>query len=382
MSDSEPQPNPQEIGVEGLFENIKKAESQATDPSEPFGLGRLSPTNPEYKLLIASGVSEQEIDQGHLPRKTLLDAGLVFKNILGGGEKPIFKVEINGIDFGKLKFLTQDQLDQVRRYQQEHAERFFSEDADLEEIRHDMLSFLTAATSPSKSTFSIHPVNVFGTISAAMDRRRGPYERYAGTAKDWETAAKFMQSQSFTSIAQRVDWETKFIVDECADIYPYQKPSDNLLAQEQRGINLHVLNPRFQALRGTPSPFLDSGFHFGHNPDVTIYDGRLTSRLNMANVHLLSRGLNEIGEGVGSHDQHYITAAEYYRSVYPKAEAERETVQASEDILFRADQGFSREEMNKRLQERFLEKVKDWQTQLQRTKTLRSRLSSIKNRFR
>lgn len=71
----------------------------------------------------------------------------------------------------------------------------------------------------------------------------------------------------------------------------------------------------------TPSPFLNSGYHFRSNLDVTLYpyNPANTRRINGVTVHLLSRGVDEIGGSMNtSHDQTYITASEYTEEVYKK----------------------------------------------------------------
>lgn len=69
---------------------------------------------------------------------------------------------------------------------------------------------------------------------------------------------------------------------------------------------------RIAKLLGEPSPFLDSGFVFNENIDLTFYPPEQANplRLNIAVVHLLSRGICETGSGPES-DQKYITARQY-----------------------------------------------------------------------
>jgi hypothetical protein len=81
-----------------------------------------------------------------------------------------------------------------------------------------------------------------------------------------------------------------------------------------RGVPFSLYPTRFNILRGEFSPFLDSGFQFGNNLDITLHpnDHEKTLRLNMVTVHLLSRGLSETGESQnGSHDQTYMTPSEF-----------------------------------------------------------------------
>jgi len=232
-------------------------------------------------------------------REALLTAGFVFLNKLGGGEKPIIDAMIpfgdKLLDVGSKVLLTNPELDAVFAYQRLHPDQFGTGNLCMQELREDMLAFLKEAEDACSN---IMKENIRACRAALLLIERDR------TYSDQDRQVLL----SFFDYVQSVSGFPG-LIGECVA---------GLDILTVRGIPIEVLPSRYQVLNGIASPFLNSGLHFGLNQDVTLYpnDPTRTRRLNMAVVHLLSRGLNEMGESSNSsHDQRYITSAEYIREV-------------------------------------------------------------------
>ncbi len=206
------------------------------------------------------------------------------------------------LDIGSRVLLNQEEFDAVINYQQQRAEEFGTNGIEAEELRRDMMMFLEES------------------IKEIVEKRKKSLVIFRAAQRKILDDPKFSQDVAtlkifFTELLK--DQQTGgsvlgFMMDEClAGI-------DLIFV---RGIPVDVVPQRLGKLSSVPSPFLDSGFHFAVNYDVTLYpnDKEKTRRLNMPVVHLLSRGLNEMGGSLNdSHDQQYITSGQYTQEIFPK----------------------------------------------------------------
>ncbi len=73
------------------YDLLRKNESQEADRSEVIFIVGLKNDTPEFFRLQVAGVDPVALEEGRVTRGELLDAGYVFLNRLGAGEKPNFK---------------------------------------------------------------------------------------------------------------------------------------------------------------------------------------------------------------------------------------------------------------------------------------------------
>lgn len=289
------------------YASLLEREQQPADPNEVISIVGFSSTAPEFLRFKEMGVDAETLNRGRLTRQQLLDAGYVFLNRIGGGEKPLLAsvIPVNGsdADMAAKVLLTQEELGAVMEYQKQNPEQFGTAGVEREALRHDMLAFLSEVDI-EQAQLGRKSVDA---LEAALKKIE---EDPKFSAEDRDILGRFleqkMQSQDWV-------WEKDYFLQECMS---------GLNLAMVRGVPISVYPTRHSALHQAPSPFLDSGFHFDTNYDVTLYpnmeDTVKTRRLNMAVIHLLSRGFNEMGSSLNnSHDQRYITSGEYARDVFP-----------------------------------------------------------------
>lgn len=265
----------------------------------------------EYAHLVSRGVDVTLLDQGLIRRRDLLDAGFTFLNRIGAGEKPIIndvlpiptsQGSIEPQDLGKRILLTADELGAVRSFQRQNSRELEDWTMDITSLRADMLHFLEECTDEYQSLSQKRFAAFRASQAIILDSPKYTEEE------------KTLLRKFFAELSQRPDRDVArqllgTWMDECL------AGVDLLFV---RGIPIDIKPIRFDKLRNAPSPFLDSGFHFGVNHDVTLYpnDHRRTTRINPVVIHLLSRDINEMGASLNqSHDQRYITAGEYARNI-------------------------------------------------------------------
>jgi hypothetical protein len=298
--------------IDQLYEDLKRHEARPADRDELIKIVRLSPSQPEFNHMLSVGVKSSALDAGRVTRGVLLDAGYVFLNRIGGGEKPLVNAQIpmavegrvETVDIGKKILLTQDELEAVTQYQSSQLGASAIENSNPNILRKDMLLFLQEAI--------VEQNNLAHNKSAAFRAAQGRIiDNPKYTDEDRKTLRQFFAKQS-EEYQRTGSSRLGYLMEECI-------PGIDLI--KVRGIPFEILPTRFSALRDIPSPFLDSGFHFDTNYDVTLYphEPDRARRLNMVVVHLLSRGLSEMGKSINnSHDQHYISAGEYEKQIYKK----------------------------------------------------------------
>lgn len=282
------------------YEALKMMEQERPDPQESIRL-RLPIDSLEYHTLITNGISPERIARDELRRSELIEAGYVFMNRIGGGEKPIMNSIVSAIggdvlseDFGVRFLLTAEELSRAV------SERTVDNGEDFDAIRRDMVNFFSEAEHASTGlqtrrieTFRLAQRLILETFSHDDQKIVATFFQKIQNQKDGRVILDGVFQESIAGI------DVVFV----------------------RGIPIEMVLGRGSKIRDLPSPFLDSGFHFGSNPDVTLYpnDPSRTRRINMVTVHLLSRGLSETGGSRnGSHDQEYIGAQEYRDTVLAK----------------------------------------------------------------
>lgn len=135
------------------YDLLKEKESQEADRKEVIFIVGLKEGSAEFLKLQAAGVDPVSLEEGRVTRGELLDAGYVFLNRLGAGEKPILSVTIpfgeleekQLLDVGSRVLLNQEELDAVIRFQQQRPEEYGTNGIETEELRRDMLEFLEEA---------------------------------------------------------------------------------------------------------------------------------------------------------------------------------------------------------------------------------------------
>ena len=267
-----------------LYQLLIEHEAMPPDMSEEIRAIHLS--DAERARLAASGISEVDIISGSIRRGDLMDAGYVFNNRIGGGEKSLLSET-------SWTFLTQPELDAIVATQKQPT--------DLEATRLDMLDTLVAAYAAyaqHRHTLPNLQQDLLGASCQQLDQFDLNKEERA-------------RVEAYIKDAFSKQYAIPYVMDElCSGLVP--PPTVG-------AVPIDIFATRSQALQGTPSPFLDSGFHFGDNLDITLYpdDADKTRRLNSVVVHLLSRGVNQTGSSRnGSHDQTYLTATEF-RTLQP-----------------------------------------------------------------
>lgn len=295
------------------YEALLREEKRPADQDELIKVTGLTPSCIEANTLHVYASSNADLENGRVTRRALLEAGYAFINRIGGGEKPILQgiipIKTSGgrfeeINLGDRVLLTQDELDAaVECSQQQSQEK--ATDIATEDLRQDMVSFLNECAD----VYANLQIKKRELFRAAQGRIM---EGTEFTAEDKELFATCLTELAQPEHRAAATQILQGLMEEC-------------LAQVDilfvRGIPIDMMSIRGDKLKNTPSPFLNSGYHFRNNLDVTLYpyNPAKTRRINSVTVHLLSRGVDEIGGSMNaSHDQTYITASEYAEEVYKK----------------------------------------------------------------
>lgn len=349
--------------LDQIFKQLKIREMDPANPEDYIKVDFSRGGQELIDSLMAVGTSMEDVRRGYITRGQLLKAGFVFNNVIGGGEKPIIAVVINGEDFGKKSLLTKEELELVTQYQKDNG--YVPKSIDFDDLRRDMVGFILANTS--NRPMGLWNRNnarriVFGDVIqdkahagrvSRIDRVLvNLYEDYL--RKDWI----FIDEKGTTRV--RVEVEQKYFDDNFGDVFPWKSDYNPFSGNLARDVRVSVLPSRMKALDGTPSPFLDSGFLFSLGGDLTIFDANDKAyRLNMAVFHLALRGLNEMGDGgSASYDQHYLTVDEYSRLIYIEDEAERKSEREKEECRWQSQGNIA--EVYVHLEERVVDLARKW----------------------
>ncbi len=307
------------------YEGLMYAESRAPQPEDiiPLPLG-LTVDDKEYAMLKHAGLSDEQISSGSLTRKELTDAGFFFVNRLGGGEKGIINDVIPDpkqpgevLDFSQRALLTRDELQAAYAHQQQEGDGLRGNQ--LESVRADMLLFLMSMKSRG-------PFASMAELGAKLIPDTSESDDWlAGT--EAERQAVLDQYGSYPKedmyILDSVSWSREGYV----PVNWSRLIDDNTISmgggkvQGRNHVTGTTIYERTGKLMDAPSPFLESGFRFGNNPDVLISmpGNQGEQRFNITNIHLAGGhpdfpGLSEMGKA--DWDQQYMTTGEYVEKFY------------------------------------------------------------------
>lgn len=348
--------------VRELYQEVKDAEQKPPNPEETISLGNAL-SESERLQFEKAGIKPED---GRAKRKDILEAGFVFKNRIGEGEKPIINSTINGVNLGEKTFLTKDELAAVIDYQASNPQYRLPPEANIDDIRQDMLSFLLS--SQVAPVFTRHR-QMAGYLPSENPNAYVQNKKGADLARLIGEYRNHLRSQFANRhpeitlpLMLKSGYEEEFIEEKCADIYtPDESASTLFFDQKVRGMQADIIPQRTRKVSENPSPFLDSGFHFGGNPDVFVYGRNINAmRVNAVSFHLASRGLSEMGDSPSgrSHDQHYASLKEYYDNIFPKdPDKRRETWELEEDKITQRE---DRDEVVGEIRQRFLDEANKW----------------------
>ncbi|MBP7700635.1 hypothetical protein KA111_01075 [Candidatus Woesebacteria bacterium] len=220
------------------------------------------------------------INLSHITRNDLLKAGYVFLNGFGGGEKFIINKIIDGVDFGKLAVLTQEQLDRAIAIDLEESGKIRLTPA---EISSDMFELLHA------------------TEYLVQKRKEQILEEiYNSRTKDGQTDAEF-DLEAKQKVKTIIDEEWKDFVAGKNNLFGRKMPLEEFLISRGLRSNIDV-----------PCPCLNCGYRLTKNRDVTLVDENGPVRISTIVAHLASHGISEQGDGGKiSVDQRYMTLKQY-----------------------------------------------------------------------
>lgn len=282
-----------------LYSKVLEEERAPVDYDEPLLIVGVGDNPAETHDLLENGITSSELQRRQIVRRKLLDAGFTFINKYGNGEKPLLGVpvsiqngektlEVNPSSRSLLRF---DELDIIKTYQKRKKDELpVGTSVDNETVRQRMLDFL---------------VKGYEAFQGDDQAKKALFKTGLGHILENDAIKNEVKIALLDKLRGKSPLELSFFIEECIA---------GIDTIKVWGIPISIFPNRFNALDGRPSPFIDSGFHFSANPDLTIYpkDHSKTRRLNMMNIHLLSRDLNEMGESNnGSHDQTYITGDEF-----------------------------------------------------------------------
>jgi hypothetical protein len=362
--------------LDEAYESLKADESRPPNLDQIIairgrkggGLG-LREDQPEYAILLDRGVSAEALASGHITRGQLLGEGqdlddenrYIFLNRIGGGEKPIIGGEIpdpddpeNTLDFTNRVLLTRQEVDKVYRHQLAHPDIFGTQGQDLDEVRKDMLLFLQDAIAEPPYGYEAAFLQVALPYKLNESVRLDEHalsndDEFEQAQRDWELVENYWNWQvehyeeinpdtPLNDLQIKMHLQQVFSRQFCADIYTWPGDVETFGIKDVRDHRINRAIPqRRKRLAGQASPFLESGFVFGDNPDaeviVELPSGKFGKRrLNMGNLHLFGAhpdfpGFGEVG---GVDDQVYMTLGTYVDTLYEKDAAKREALQAQE----------------------------------------------------
>lgn len=324
--------------TDDVYQKLKDMEELPPDMSEEIPVASLKNEDPEFSVLLHAGVSEDELRGGRVAREKLLRAGFIFNNKpLPGIEKPLINISFDGVDWGKRSLLTQEELNKVVTYQREHAEEFGDDTVASDELRSDILQYLLATREDILPESVARKVNFLRLCIDRMYQERGgssPKDRARKVSQSLVNlyiskypAFKVTQQMQDNSYNRQ-----KMVAEkELPDIMVWGYGDDSWAGTiKSRGLMAKSVYTRLGKLAGTPSPFLDSGFHIPdkvivkdvaipiRNMDFTVQKPNGLFRVNMLVWHLASRGVSEMGDGKARNGEQDYAIGNYLRHLAPQ----------------------------------------------------------------
>lgn len=395
--------------VSSVYTFLKAKEESPADPKDKIFIGSIEPTDSEFTLLTNSGVTQEELNGHSVTREKLLKAGFIFNNCpLFPIEKPLINVTIDGVNYGKRKLLTNTELDRIRSYQRSQPELYGGEEISSDEFRLDMMSFLLSANTE----IPIEAKNKVNFVNIALNYMDSGYvglshkDRYENNKTERRAAKYYKQlvGEFMHSILPPDEdnfmRQVEYINNNFADILPWEfdgRGSSTFFDTEARDHKMSFNKDRFTKLSNSVSPFLDCGFKFSDlgNPDYEVIESNgKRFRVNMMVLHLLSRGISEMGEGVDGKGEQDYCVGNYERELFVKDSQTRhqnhETEQGKYDLTLAFDQEALLIKVMDRLKSRALEwasssdangKVKELAAHIKRIETGKETLKDLKERL-
>jgi len=223
-------------------------------------------------------------------RRELLEAGYEFINAVGGGEKFIIKMVIDGVDYGRLPLLTGEQMEKVRAVDRDE---FGELDFTPQQISADMYDLLHA----EEYLYPQRKEEVETQILAEVEQEILDQ----GLEKDSDQALKKTE-EGRKRIKTMLEAEWEEWLEGGNDQFGRRMPLEHFFINRGR-----------EHMGNKPCPHLSCGYRLGRNTDHTFSDADGTVRLSTVVAHLASHGISERGDGYPmSDDQRYMTMRQYY----------------------------------------------------------------------
>lgn len=363
-----------ETFADKAYEKLVELEVTSTpDPYERIPSGIVKPSDAEYQLLIDAGADPQEISSGRITRHILLSAGFVFNNYpFAHVEKPLINVVIDGVNYGKRKFLTSEELVMLKAVQRAHPETYGGDEIAEDDFRKDVLSMLSA----SNFILPHHIENKVNFLRVCANEFDFPYESVYATPsirkaeRDIKIGALYKKLWKEYSAANLSKYENpardeeEFIAENCSDILNWEMADFSFYNLNIRGCKGRFVPSRNNKLDNIPSPFLNSGFHFGkpfRNPDFTVVgrDGK-PFRVNMMVLHLLSEGLSEMGDYETQDGEQDYTIGRYLENLYSTDPEVRRHYLAREEVQINLLQSLDEDKLMAQVHDRLKTIMRYW----------------------
>lgn len=361
-----------EVSFASVYKRMQQEERKLPDYDAKVRVGKaISEQDLEFESLVKSGVSVEDIKSGRITRSKLLAAGYVFNNYpVVQMEKPLINVFVNGVDYSKKKLLTQEELNSIIIFQRSNPDQYGTEQVGTDAFRQDMLSFVYSSAVDIPNDFR-HKSQM---ISMALRRMDSPNvgmndrgDRFANDPHGLELAKLYQRlcevyvkshKPSFAAYEQFTD-------ENFGDLMPWDGPSNKIgVNAVSRGFETRSIPERIvTATRDDDSPFLDSGFKMtlmGGNPDVEVkIDEDTVIRVNLMVIHLLSRGVSEMGGADDAADQRYDIGS-YEKFLYNSDPVRRQQIQDNEESKFNIVSSMDDRTLLLQLMERLKQKAVEW----------------------
>lgn len=366
-----------------LYTQLKLEEAKPPDPAEEIKIGkRIFEHDPEYEALTRHGVPTADLIRGRpIRRDLLLKAGFVFDNYpLPYIEKPLINAEINGVNYGQRKLLTAQELSLILAHQRANPDLYGTAAIAEDSFREEMLSLLVAHELTIPQEIQVK-VNLYRDCIKQLE---SPHPTTKPRETDQAFAKLLWLHHAEMWKEGGIRKEEEFIESNLGDILTWTEP--DIFARfplTVRNKRAQLIASRKTALAHTPSPFLDSGFHFPDqigNPDYTVVgsNGKLF-RVNMMVLHLLSRGLSEMGDGEKGDGEQDYSIGNYIRDLALETDDERQKTKSSEEAMVQTLFHFDRGDLTRKVQERLKLVVSVWAASPDAPQAAQRLLGKIRN---
>jgi hypothetical protein len=326
------------------YDSLVTGEQRPPNPEDKIRVpGGIKEGSTEFQLLKQAGLSNEQIAARSFTRKQLLDAGFLFVNRIGDGQKALINAEIPSpsdpdqmIDYSQRSLLTRDEIQTIYDYQQAHG--LGLQGHDLAQVRADMLLFLysfkSGAPFKSRADLGNHVMPRGGTDADWLTGTPEDHQRVLDTFGSFSAADLYFADAATSS---RDKLQPNLSLDRIIETDGMTAAGEKIMGRNStKGA---TINERTGKLATTPhSPFLDSGYTFTHNEDILVETPdpeNKFQRINVASIHVAGAhpdfpGFSEMGKGV-DWDQTYLTVGDYVKYFYPPEQTHDNVEDAEED---------------------------------------------------